>query len=166
MRILVRQAANLLVNSGIQKDDFVALHMHNRPEYLVCRPAIAQIVSVPVNEHFQAAECSYIIQKCGISHLIAEPCSIGIYLELYEKLNLRTLILAGKESDDPGVVSLNSAMEQQPDTLRTQTAVCFEDAAVILFTSGTTRYPKGVVCTHCNLIYGGLQPLSSVPEAP
>ena len=53
----VRQAANLLVNLGIQKDDFVALHMHNRPEYLVCWLAIAQIgaVSVPVNEHFQAA---------------------------------------------------------------------------------------------------------------
>ena len=154
----VRQAANLLVNLGIQKDDFVALHMHNRPEYLVCWLAIAQIgaVSVPVNEHFQAAECSYIIQKCNISHLIAEPCSIGIYLELYEKLNLRTLILAGKESDEPRVVSLNSAMEQQPDTLQTQTAVCSEDAAVILFTSGTTRYPKGVVYTHCNIIYGGL----------
>lgn len=154
----VKQSANLLLSLGIQKGDFVGLHLHNRPEYLACWLAIAQIgaVSIPINEHFQAGECSYIIQKCSISHLIAEPCSIGIYLEHYDKFRLQTLILAGGESLDPRVVSLAPAMERQPYALTGQIAVGSEDTAVILFTSGTTRNPKGVVYTHANVVYGGL----------
>ena len=66
----VKQAANLFLSLGIQKGEFVAMHLHNRPEYLACWLAIAQIgaISVPINEHFQARECSYIIEKCRISH--------------------------------------------------------------------------------------------------
>ena len=154
----VKQAANLFLSLGIQKGEFVAMHLHNRPEYLACWLAIAQIgaISVPINEHFQARECSYIIEKCRISHLIAEPCSIGIYLEHFEEFQLQTLILAGGESEDPRVISLEPAMKGQPVILKDQAAVCSEDAAVILFTSGTTRHPKGVIYTHCNVVYGGL----------
>lgn len=154
----VKQIANLLLDLGIEKGDFVALHLHNRPEYLACWLAIAQIgaVSIPINEHFQAGECSYILDKCRISYLIAEPCSIDIYLELYEQFSPKSLLLAGGESEDPRVISLASASRQQPDTLKKQVEVCSEDTAVILFTSGTTRHPKGVIYTHCNVIYGGL----------
>ena len=41
-----------------------------------------------------------------------------------------------------------------------------EDTAVILFTSGTTQYPKGVIYTHCNVVYGGIIHMQQIGMCP
>ena len=63
----VKQAANFFLELGVARQELVALHLHNTPEYLVCWLALAQIgaVSVPLNEHYQKPEVQYILQKCG-----------------------------------------------------------------------------------------------------
>lgn len=155
----VKRAANVLLELGIQKGELVALHMHNSPQYLICWLALAQIgaVSVPLNEHYRLRESSYAIKKCRIKTLIAEPESMEIYLENREQLGIETLILGrGRAPENSGMVELEQEMEGQPDQLREQRTVRTEDMAVILFTSGTTRDPKGAVYTHCNVVYGGL----------
>lgn len=154
----VKQAANVFLALGIKKGEFVAIHLHNKPEYLICFLALAEIgaVSVPVNEHFQIDECRYILGKCSISHVIAEACCLDIYTEHYEELQLQTLILADGVTEDSRVIPLACEMEQCPAALREEVSVSAEDMAVILFTSGTTQHPKGAIYTHCNVIYGGL----------
>ena len=156
--LMVKKAANLFLDLGILKGELVALHLHNRPEYLICWLALAQIgaVAVPMNEHYQLHESRYIIDKCGITHLIAEPCNLKSYLEHFDDLHLEKLILVDGECDDPRVSNLKPEMAMQPDTLKREISVSAEDDAVILFTSGTTQYPKGAIYTHCNVIYGGL----------
>lgn len=154
----VKQTANYLLSLGIHKGDFVALHLHNKPEYLMCWLAIAQIgaVSVPLNEHFRLTECQYIMDKCKIRHMITEPITLDIYLEHYEKMQLEHLILTDGSCEDSRVLHLPSAIENYSDILTENISVDTQDTAVILFTSGTTKYPKGVIYTHCNVIYGGI----------
>ena len=154
----VKQAANVFLALGIRKQELVALHLHNKPEYLICWLALAQIgaVSVPINEHFQIDECRYILQKGDISRVITEPCCLNIYTEHYKELNLDTLILTDGFSEDSRVHLLVKEMALQPVSLKAQVSVSAEETAVILFTSGTTKHPKGALYTHCNVIYGGL----------
>ena len=154
----VRQAANLFLKLGVKQGEFVGIHLHNRPEYLICWLAIAQIgaVSVPINEHFHWRECSYILKKCNISRIITEPRCLDIYLDHYVELQLKNLILVEGEEGDSRICYLKPSMASQPDVLDTEISISSDDTAVILFTSGTTQYPKGVIYTHCNVIYGGL----------
>lgn len=154
----VKQAANVFLSLGIYKGELVGLHLHNKPEYLICWLALAQIgaISVPINEHFQIEECRYIVQKCDISRIITEPCRLDIYQEHYDEMNLNTLILTNGYCEDSRVHLLKKEMEQQPVSLKESVSVSAEETAVILFTSGTTQHPKGAIYTHCNVIYGGL----------
>lgn len=155
---LVKQAANVFLDMGVEKNELVATHLHNTPQYLICWLALAQIgaVTVPINEHYKLDESSYVIQKCGIRRMIAEPRSVDMFANARDALKLDTLVLTEGQSECPGLVYLQDEMAKQPATLKEDRAVSSEDMAVILFTSGTTCYPKGAIYTHCNVVYGGL----------
>lgn len=155
---LVHQAANYFLELGIAAHEMVALHMHNRPEYLVCWLALAQIgaISVPLNAHYRLDESRYVLEKCGIKRIVAEPECVEMYAQNKQSLGLEYLVLCTGESADAQVLSLQAGMAHQPYALREERPVCAEDTAVLLFTSGTTRHPKGAIYTHCNVVYGGL----------
>lgn len=153
----VKQAANYFLELGVARRELVALQLHNRPEYLICWLALAQIgaVSVPLNEHYRQPEIRYVLEKCGIRRVITEPCALPLYLEP----PLRPLVdqlIAVEGGGDGGVLSLEAGMARQPVELREVRPVDTDELAVILFTSGTTRHPKGAMYTHCNVVYGGL----------
>ncbi|MGI5978476.1 MAG: crotonobetaine/carnitine-CoA ligase [Oscillospiraceae bacterium] len=155
---LVKQAANVFLDMGVKKDELVATHLHNTPQYLICWLALAQIgaVTVPMNEHYKLDESSYVIQKCGIRRLIAEPRSVDMFVNARDALELDDIVLTQGHHKSPGLIHLQDEMAKQPATLKEDRAVSTEDMAVILFTSGTTCYPKGAIYTHCNVVYGGL----------
>lgn len=155
---MVKQAANVFLDLGIQKNELVATHLHNSPQYLICWLALAQIgaITVPMNEHYKLGESTYVIQKCGIRRIITEPRSIDMFIAAQDTLKLDTIILTEGQSDSPGLIYLQDEMAKQPATLKENRAVSPEDTAVILFTSGTTCFPKGAIYTHCNVVYGGL----------
>lgn len=154
----VKQCTNLLLSLGVQPGELIALHMHNTPQYLVAWLAIAQVgaVSVPLNEHYQLRESAYVLQKCGITKLIAEPAVLGMYVENREALGLETLLLAIGATNLPGVIAMEEAMGAQSIALAEVRPVGSDDMAVLLFTSGTTSKPKGAIYTHANVVYGGL----------
>lgn len=155
----VRQAANFFLELGIRRQELVALHLHNTPEYLICWLALAQIgaVSVPLNEHYRREESRYVLEKCDIHRLITEPAILPLYQDpsMREQLTELICIRSGAGFGD-GVLSLEKGMARQPFALRESRPLCSSDMAVILFTSGTTRHPKGAIYTHCNVVYGGL----------
>lgn len=155
---MVKQAANLFLDMGVQKGELVATHLHNCPQYLVCWLALAQIgaVTVPLNEHYKLAECNYVLQKCGIRHVIAEPRSVAIFAENQRRLKLDSILLTEPVEAWPNLPCLVEGMGAQPTQLKETRRVSSQDMAVILFTSGTTCHPKGAIYTHHNVVYGGL----------
>lgn len=154
----VKRCANFFLELGVQKGELVAMHLHNSPQYLVCWLALAQIgaVSVPLNEHYRLNESTYVLKKCEIHRIVVEPASLPLYTEHREELALDTIVLAWGECPVGDVISLEEGMARQPEELLERRPVSTEEMAVILFTSGTTRYPKGAIYSHCNVVYGGM----------
>jgi long-chain acyl-CoA synthetase len=143
--------AHTLVHTyGIGKGDRVGIAMRNLPEWIVSFAAAVSIgaVSVSLNAWWTEPELEYAIDDSGISVLIADPERIG---SAHRSARAREIPMIVVRADRLGpeatgvdryedVVEFGSpmpAVEVGPD-----------DDATILYTSGTTGFPKGAVSTH------------------
>lgn len=154
---MVKRTANFFLALGVQKGELIALHLHNSPQYMVCWLALAQIgaVAVPFNEHYRYDESRYVLKECDIHSIIVETASLeSCYAGRFEELGLRRVIRV--DGGGEGVYDLYKEIAGQPAELQEDREIGSNDPAVILFTSGTTRHPKGAVYTHACVVYGGL----------
>ncbi|NLI91324.1 MAG: crotonobetaine/carnitine-CoA ligase [Peptococcaceae bacterium] len=156
----INKAANLFLDLGIKKDEKVAVQLYNCPEFLMCWFGLAKIgaVIVPINTKYTQEEVGYIVKKSGAVTAVIEEDFLPIYdrSESNDDLGIKTILLARSEKQIPGTINFMKNKQIQPGELKESRLLCSDDVAEILFTSGTTSKPKGVVLTHCNLIYAGI----------
>ncbi len=135
---LVNLTSGGLQETGLNTGDRVAILMDNCPEYIVSYFAILRAggVAVPVNTFLIAGEISYILKDAG--------CNILIYGTAYRKL------IPDIKKQVPGVRTL--VFEDIPQKIRACYSGESNETAVILYTSGTTGFPKGAMLTHGNLL--------------
>ena len=138
--------ASALVNTyGIGKGDRVGISMRNLPEWIVSFAAIVSIgaVSVSLNAWWTETEVDYAIEDSGLSLLIADPERIERAHRAAHSRNIPMVVVRADEIEPQPtgvrrydeVVTLGQAMpavDVGPD-----------DDATILYTSGTTGFPKG-----------------------
>lgn len=156
----INKTANHFLDLGVKKDDKVAIQLHNSPEFLMCWFGLAKIgaVMVPLNIHYTHEECGYIISKCHVSTVVTEES----FLPFYDRSkpnndnDIKNILLARSENHIPGTISFGENKDKQPGKLKEYRPLSSDDVAEILFTSGTTSKPKGVILTHCNLLYSGI----------
>lgn len=157
----INKAANLFLELGIKKNDKVAIQLHNCPEFLMCWFGIAKIgaVMVPLNTHYTQEESEYIIQKCdGVAAAVIEEDFLPFYdrREPNKDCEIKNILLARSEKQIPGIINFGEEKRRQPEQLKEIRPLSCDDVAEILFTSGTTSRPKGVVITHYNILYSGI----------
>jgi fatty-acyl-CoA synthase len=135
---LANRLARKLLESGIAKGDAVAIYATNSPEYVAAFFGCARIgaVLVPINLMFTADDVSYVLEKTRVKALLLEP------------------MFEGKVAAKPKATFLLDEKFRQAlaavDPAAVEQLVESEAPHLIIFTSGTTARPKGVVLTHLN----------------
>jgi long-chain acyl-CoA synthetase len=162
---MVREVALGLLALGRQKGDAVALLSASRAEWVQADFAIysAGGVTVPIYPTYPPELIAYVVNDSGARTLIVEdPTQLAKALEARPKMpGLEHLIvIAGYEAPQPPETvmtweALRRLGRDKADALRgTLTdrvaSVKADDVATIVYTSGTTGPPKGVVQTHAN----------------
>lgn len=105
-------------------------------------------VGVPVNGRLTADEMEYILRDSRVKSVIVDSDSLPRAIELRKRIGDLQIVLSGGGDLSPGVLELKQL--QGAGNARTSGAreVPDEQTASIIYTSGTSGFPKGVLRTH------------------
>lgn len=140
--------ANGLHKLGISKGDKVALLMRNSIEFLCCWFAVMKMgaILVPLNIALKGDLLKYQINDSDAKIVMTEDALLDNYLEVKPKLEkVQASILLG-EQEVEGFIPYETLLDYDP--VEKIADVKHSDPAAILYTSGTTGPPKGVVLPH------------------
>ncbi len=143
------QMANALIRLGVKKGDKVSFMFHNRVEFLVSNYGVqkAGAVPVPMNYRFTAREIEYQANHSDSVVFLFEDLWEEPVIQAKPKLaNVRHFICKGSETP-PGMLDFDSVLSsEKPEEPEVETGP--DDVAVMIYTGGTTGFPKGVMLTY------------------
>jgi long-chain acyl-CoA synthetase len=163
----VAEVAMGLAGLGVGEGDFVAIMATNRPEHVLADQGAIHAGATPSSFYFTLApeQIQYVAGHCEAKVAVLEDRDmLKRWQELRDNLPaLRHVVLLDGAADDdgPGVLGWDELVRRGREALAADRSafeelrgrVGSEDNATLLYTSGTTGPPKGVLLTHRNLLF-------------
>jgi long-chain acyl-CoA synthetase len=170
--------AAALIDVGVRPGDRVGLLAENRVEWLVADIGIlaAAAVNVPPHAPLTARQVHYQLADAGVSWLIVStPGQLDKVRQVRGELPaLRGVVAFDRGAAGDDALSWDGFLQRGRRALaqhaaelaRREAALGPSDLATIMYTSGTTGNPKGVMLTHGNLLSNAAAVLEASPLGP
>jgi crotonobetaine/carnitine-CoA ligase len=152
----VNRAAHMLQSLGIGGGDKVNLHLGNCVEFLLLWFAAAKIgaVIMPTNVAASADELEYLIDHSECRLIFTQDGYLEVTREVQRRCPRVEAVVVCGDAVESQASSFDALVSSQPDTPPDVQCDCADEVG-ILYTSGTTSRPKGVLVTNANYLYAG-----------
>ncbi len=173
---MANSLASFMISEGVERGDRVAIFLDNSVEAVVSIFAAlkAGAVFLMVNPTTKKEKLNYMLTNCRTSALISHINKLDIASEAYKTTpSVKFAILAGRKKeivngsqryifmDD---IPISQSSQRRPFAASPSIDI---DLASILYTSGSTGIPKGVMMTHLNMVSSAnsiIQYLENTPD--
>ena len=153
----VNATASLFQEIGVGHGDRVCLFMPNCLEYLYCWFGLSSVgaIGVPINTAYKRDETAYILNDAGASALVSDWGLVDIAEQAADLApSIEHRLLVGEGEGPTGWTRFSDALGSAP-SLENASQVSPDDISMLVYTSGTTGNPKGVMVTHKMYVAAG-----------
>lgn len=170
----VRKMACALINLGLKDGDRVAIFSYNCPEwaYMDLAALSLRAVVIPIYFKSNALQVEFILRDSKTSLImVGDESQLATVNSIRDRLpDMKKVIYAGEKvpGKDPAALTVSSLLAGEADKVeaaelaRRIGEISPDDIATLVYTSGTTGEPKGVMLSHKNLLANVRSDLTAV----